>query len=65
MAFIHLDGNDLSAQETINTGYTGGAQTAWLGNALASYRSPGSGIAQALAVDAGSGVEAPPPKRAA
>jgi hypothetical protein len=44
VAFIHLDGNDLSAQETINTGYTGGAQTAWLGNALASYRSPGSGI---------------------
>lgn len=44
VAFIHLDGNDLSAQETINNGYTGGAQTAWLRRTLAAYRSPGSGI---------------------
>ena len=44
VAFLHLDGNDLSAQEPINNGYTGGAQTAWLRSTLAGYRSPGSGI---------------------
>jgi hypothetical protein len=44
VAFIHLDGNDLSAQETVNNGYTGGAQTAWLSAKLAAYRSPGAGI---------------------
>jgi hypothetical protein len=43
-AFIHLDGNDLSAQETVNTGYTKGAQTAWLADRLAHYRSAGSKI---------------------
>jgi hypothetical protein len=44
VAFIQLDGNDLSAQETINTGYTNGAQTAWLSGKLAGYRAPGTGI---------------------
>lgn len=44
VAFIHLDGNDLSAQETVNNGYTGGAQTTWLSQKLASYRAAGSGI---------------------
>ncbi len=44
VAFVHLDGNDLSAQETINNGYTAGAQTGWLRRTLAGYRSPGSGI---------------------
>jgi hypothetical protein len=44
VAFIHLDGNDLSAQETINTGYTGGGQTAWLKRKLATYRAASSGI---------------------
>jgi hypothetical protein len=44
VAFVHLDGNDLSAQETVNTGYSRGAQTAWLAAKLASYRAAGSGI---------------------
>jgi hypothetical protein len=44
VAVIHLDGNDLSAQETINTGYTNGAQTAWLAGKLAGYRAAGSGV---------------------
>src|ERR1700728_823035 len=44
VAFIHLDGNDLSAQETVNTGYTGGQQTSWLATQLAGYRAAGSGI---------------------
>ena len=44
VAFVHLDGNDLSAQETINNGYTAGAQTVWLRRTLAGYRSSGSGI---------------------
>ncbi|MBV9486003.1 MAG: metallophosphoesterase family protein [Frankiaceae bacterium] len=44
VAVIHLDGNDLSAQETTRTGYTGGAQTAWLKARLSSYRATGSGI---------------------
>ena len=44
VAFIHLDGNDLSAQLTINTGYSAGAQTAWLQNQLIRYRTAGSGI---------------------
>jgi Purple acid Phosphatase, N-terminal domain/Calcineurin-like phosphoesterase len=43
-AFIHLDGNDLSAQETLNTGYTAGVQTSWLAARLAGYRAAGSGI---------------------
>ena len=44
VAFIHLDGNDLSAQETINNGYTKGAQTAWLTRTLAAYRAAGSAV---------------------
>ncbi|HEX3908267.1 MAG TPA: metallophosphoesterase family protein [Mycobacteriales bacterium] len=44
VAVIHLDGNDLSAQETVKTGYTQGAQTAWLAAQLAGYRAVGSGI---------------------
>ncbi len=39
VAFLQLDGNDVSAQETINTGYTAGRQTAWLQEKLAGYRS--------------------------
>lgn len=38
VAFVHLDGNDVSAQETIITGYTAGRQTAWLDRTLAAYR---------------------------
>jgi hypothetical protein len=38
VAFIHLDTNDVSAQATLNRGYTGGKQTAWLGRTLAAYR---------------------------
>jgi 3',5'-cyclic AMP phosphodiesterase CpdA len=38
VAFINLDGNDLSAQEPINNGYSNGVQTAWLGQKLAAYR---------------------------
>jgi hypothetical protein len=44
VAFIHLDGNDLSAQETINNGYTKGAQTRWLTSKLAEYRAAGSDV---------------------
>jgi len=44
VAFIHLDGNDLSAQAPQNNGYTQGAQTSWLAGKLAAYRAPGSGI---------------------
>lgn len=44
VAFVHLDGNDMSAQETVNNGYTAGAQTAWLARTLAGYRATGSGI---------------------
>ena len=39
VGFVQLDGNDVSAQETANTGYTGGRQTAWLDRQLAGYRS--------------------------
>jgi hypothetical protein len=42
VAFIQLDGNDLSAQATQVNGYTGGAQTAWLERKLAAYRAPTS-----------------------
>ena len=44
VAFINLDGNDLSAEIANNNGYTGGAQTSWLASKLASYRTAGSGI---------------------
>jgi Purple acid Phosphatase, N-terminal domain/Calcineurin-like phosphoesterase len=44
VAFLHLDGNDLSAQEPANNGYTGGAQTTWLAAKLAAYRAARSGI---------------------
>jgi hypothetical protein len=44
VAVIHLDGNDLSAQEPVNNGYTDGAQTSWLSAQLAGYRAAGSGI---------------------
>jgi hypothetical protein len=44
VAVIHLDGNDLSAQEPVNNGYTDGLQTSWLSSQLASYRASGSGI---------------------
>ena len=44
VAFLHLDGNDLSAQEVTHNGYSGGAQTTWLAGKLAAYRAPGSGI---------------------
>jgi hypothetical protein len=40
--FVQLDGNDVSAQETVNAGYTRGLQTKWLARQLASFRaSPG------------------------
>ena len=40
--FVQLDGNDVSAQETVNAGYTRGLQTRWLARQLASFRaSPG------------------------
>ncbi|MEP7024841.1 MAG: metallophosphoesterase family protein [Actinomycetota bacterium] len=42
VAFVQLDGNDVSAQETVNTGYTAGRQTAWLHEQLAGYRSDAS-----------------------
>lgn len=44
VAFIQLDGNDLSAQATQINGYTRGAQTHWLIEKLATHRAPGSGI---------------------
>jgi 3',5'-cyclic AMP phosphodiesterase CpdA len=44
VAFIQLDGNDLSAEITPNNGYTQGAQTTWLSSKLAGYRAAGSGI---------------------
>jgi hypothetical protein len=44
VAFIHVDGNDLSAQAPINNGYSKGAQTTWLKKKLAAYRAAGSGI---------------------
>lgn len=44
VAFIHLDGNDLSAQATQINGYSQGGQTRWLTEQLARYRAPGSGI---------------------
>jgi hypothetical protein len=44
VAFIQLDGNDLSAEMSANNGYTAGTQTAWLTRKLAAYRAAGSGI---------------------
>lgn len=44
VAVIHLDGNDLSAQETVNTGYTNGAQTHWLRHRLHELRKPHSDV---------------------
>lgn len=44
VAFIQLDGNDLSAQATQINGYTRGAQTRWLERRLAGYRASGSGV---------------------
>jgi hypothetical protein len=44
VAFIHLDGNEVSAQETVNNGYTQGAQTTWLKRTLAHYRAAGSAV---------------------
>ncbi len=44
VAFVLVDGNDVSAQETANTGYSGGAQTDWLALTLAAHRTAGSGI---------------------
>lgn len=44
VAFIQLDGNDLSAEIANNNGYTGGQQTTWLLAQLATYRSANSAI---------------------
>jgi hypothetical protein len=44
VAFLQLDGNDLSAEIAPNNGYTEGAQTSWLSSELSKYRSTGSGI---------------------
>jgi hypothetical protein len=38
VAFIQLDGNDLSAEISYNNGYTNGLQTSWLIAQLATYR---------------------------
>jgi hypothetical protein len=38
VAFLQLDGNDLSAEISENNGYTGGQQTNWLLAQLATYR---------------------------
>src|SRR6202034_3492919 len=37
-AFISLDANDISYEIPANSGFTGGAQTAWLSSTLASLR---------------------------
>jgi hypothetical protein len=50
VAVIHLDGNEVSAQEILNTGYSNGAQTAWLTRTLAAYRKAGSGVDFIVAV---------------
>jgi Purple acid Phosphatase, N-terminal domain/Calcineurin-like phosphoesterase len=42
VAFIQLDGNDLSAEISENNGYTGGQQTNWLLAQLATYRAGAS-----------------------
>ncbi|MEE4488997.1 purple acid phosphatase family protein [Streptomyces sp. BE230] len=39
VAVVSLDGNDISHEYVGNTGYSGGEQTAWLTERLASYRS--------------------------
>jgi Icc-related predicted phosphoesterase len=44
VAFLQLDGNDLSAEITYNNGYTDGDQTSWLIAKLATYRAAGSNI---------------------
>lgn len=44
VAFLQLDGNDLSAEIAPNNGYTEGAQTSWLSSELSKYRATGSGI---------------------
>jgi hypothetical protein len=44
VAFLQLDGNDLSAEISPNNGYTEGQQTSWLESKLAAFRTSGSGI---------------------
>jgi hypothetical protein len=44
VAFIQLDGNDLSSEIANNNGYTNGQQTTWLTGLLQQYRAAGSGI---------------------
>jgi Purple acid Phosphatase, N-terminal domain/Calcineurin-like phosphoesterase len=44
VAFVQLDGNDLSAEISNNNNYTEGRQTAWLDRTLAHYRAPRSGV---------------------
>ena len=44
VGFIALDANDVSYEIPANLGYSGGAQTTWLQNTLAAWRTPGSGI---------------------
>ena len=39
VAVLSLDANDVSYEITANTGYSGGAQTGWVGRTLAAYRS--------------------------
>jgi hypothetical protein len=41
---IQLDGNEVSAQETLITGYSNGLQTKWLKRKLAEFRAAGSGV---------------------
>jgi Calcineurin-like phosphoesterase/Purple acid Phosphatase, N-terminal domain len=38
VAFLALDANDVNYEFSANIGYTGGAQTKWLGRQLAAYR---------------------------
>jgi len=44
VGIIALDANDVSYEIPANFGYSAGAQTTWLKNTLAAWRTPGSGI---------------------
>jgi Calcineurin-like phosphoesterase/Purple acid Phosphatase, N-terminal domain/TAT (twin-arginine translocation) pathway signal sequence len=44
VGFVGLDDSDVSVLDTVNNGYTKGAQTSWFENQLKKFRAPGSGI---------------------
>lgn len=44
VGFVGLDDSDVSALDTVNNGYTAGAQTTWFKHQLQKFRAPGSGI---------------------